>query len=176
MKRRFVSRIDVFPRAADRSTAVLVAGSLQISCRIGRNGSTSQKREGDGASPRGMLRALRGWWRADRRQRPRTGIALSPSRAHLGWCDAPGHGQYNRLVRLPFSASHETLHRSDRQYDVVLELDWNTRPRIQGRGSAIFLHVTARSGTGTAGCIALSPETINRLLAILGPHTRFVVH
>ncbi|HRJ69368.1 MAG TPA: hypothetical protein PK812_07145 [Beijerinckiaceae bacterium] len=145
---------------------------MRLPCRIGRNGATVFKREGDGKSPRAILLARRGWWRTDRRLPPRGGVPLRPARKELGWCDAPGHACYNRLVRLPFEHSHETLCRDDRQYDVVLELDWNARPRIQGRGSAIFLHVMAEAGTGTAGCIALSPGHIDRLLACLGPRTR----
>lgn len=172
MKRRYARQIAVFPRAPGRPEALLVAGALRLLCRIGRHGATAFKREGDGKSPKAVLRILRGWWRADRRLPPRTGLALAPARATFGWCDAPGHGQYNRLVRLPFAASHETLCRTDGQYDVVLELGWNVRPRVQGRGSAIFLHVMADAGTGTAGCIALPADRIDRLLACLGPRSR----
>lgn len=118
---------------------------------------------------------LRGWWRNDRRRRPVSGVILTPQRRNDGWCDAPGHRLYNRLVRLPLGASHEEMWRSDFQYDIVLELDWNRRPCIQNRGSAIFLHIAAGPQAGTAGCVALPPPRIDRLMAVVGPGTRLIV-
>lgn len=118
------------------------------------------------------MAVLRGWWRADRRLPPRTGLPMRPIRRRAGWCDAVGHGQYNRPVLLPFRASHEEMWRADRQYDVVLELSWNIRPRVQSRGSAIFLHIISERLAGTAGCIAVPPDRIDRLMGVIGSRTR----
>ena len=76
---------------------------------------------------------------------------------------------------LPFPAGHERLHRSDGVYDVVVILDWNMRPAVRGRGSAIFLHLARPGFTPTEGCIAVSPAAMRRLLPLLGPSTRLVV-
>lgn len=175
MKKQYLSTISVFRRPRAGYAAILRAGPLSMACRIGRAGATRRKREGDGKSPLGALRIRRGWWRADRRFPPRTGVAMTPVRRDEGWCDAPGHGRYNRLVRLPFRPSHEEMWRADRQYDVVLELSWNVRPRIQGLGSAIFLHIAPDRLAGTAGCVAVSPDRIDRLMARIGPRTRLVI-
>lgn len=158
-----------------RDLAWLRVGQVMLPCRIGRSGISRAKREGDGATPAGTLRPLRGFWRADRRGRPPTLLSLQPLRRHDGWCDAAGHGQYNRLVRLPFPASHEEMWRADHVYDVVLELDWNAKPRRQRRGSAIFLHLTNEKHGPTAGCIAVSPARIDWLLARLSRQTRIIV-
>jgi len=57
----------------------------------------------------------------------------------------------------------------------VVEIDHNTRPRVKGRGSAIFIHI-ARTGLGpTAGCVALSAPALRRLLARLSPKTRVTI-
>lgn len=152
-----------------------MAGQLVLPCRIGRNGITHAKREGDGGSPAGSFRIRQGWWRNDRRNRPVTGIAVQPLHANHGWCDAPGHRLYNRLILRPFSASHEEMWRDDRQYDLVFDIDWNRHPRRQGRGSAIFLHQTSETGGGTAGCVAVDPRMIERLLVRIGPRTRLVI-
>jgi len=149
----------------------LWAGSLTLPCRIGRNGVTRSKREGDGCSPVGRLAILGGWWRNDRRGKPRSGLALTALRTTDGWCDAPGHRCYNRRIMLPFAASHEDMWRADHQYDVVLDLGWNRHPRRQGRGSAIFLHLMSEAGGGTAGCVAVSGRHIDRLMALIGPKT-----
>ncbi len=43
-------------------------------------------------------------------------------------------------------------------------IDYNqSRPR-KGRGSAIFVHVMAPDRTATAGCVALRPGDLRRLL------------
>jgi L,D-peptidoglycan transpeptidase YkuD (ErfK/YbiS/YcfS/YnhG family) len=171
VKRQWVERVRVYRLEPRGPRALLVAGGLRLECRIGRAGATHDKREGDGQSPRGPMRILSGFWRADRRLPPRTGVPLRPARACDGWCDAPGHGQYNRLIQKPFSASHEDMMRADGQYDVVLDLDWNRSIRRQGRGSAIFLHIMNDKGTGSAGCVTVPPGRIDALMARLGPRT-----
>jgi L,D-peptidoglycan transpeptidase YkuD (ErfK/YbiS/YcfS/YnhG family) len=84
-----------------------------------------------------------------------------------GWCDAAGDGNYNRCVRHPYSASAEALWRSDGLYDVIVVLGYNRRPRIKGRGSAIFMHVARPGFQPTEGCIALRRADLVRLLAPL---------
>ena len=82
-----------------------------------------------------------------------------------GWCDAIGHRRYNRAVTLPFAASHESMWRQDSGYDLVCLTNHNQRPRIQGLGSAIFLHVWRDGSAGTEGCIALKKADLRRVLA-----------
>jgi L,D-peptidoglycan transpeptidase YkuD (ErfK/YbiS/YcfS/YnhG family) len=54
--------------------------------------------------------------------------------------------------------------RSDSLYDLVLVLGYNDRPRVKGKGSAIFLHLARRGFTPTDGCIALSRPDMLMLL------------
>lgn len=123
-----------------------------------------RKREGDGATPAGPLRVT-GGYRNPERFRLRPGCSrLEPATAAHGWCDEPSHGSYNRPVRLPFRFSAESMLRGDRLYDICLVLDWNLRPRIRNRGSAIFLHQTSPDCRPTAGCVALEPRLLRRLL------------
>lgn len=63
------------------------------------------------------------------------------------------------------------MYREDRLYDICLVLDWNLRPCVRNRGSAIFLHQTSQSGEPTLGCIALEPSALRRLLPLLGRNT-----
>jgi L,D-peptidoglycan transpeptidase YkuD (ErfK/YbiS/YcfS/YnhG family) len=154
---------------------VLLAGGLSFPCALGRSGLTRRKREGDGASPVATLRPLLLMFRPDRLRRPATTLpsrALAPGDA---WCDDPRHRRYNRPVPLPFAWSHERMWREDGLYDIVVDLDWNRRSPRPGRGSAIFLHV-ARPGLGpTEGCVALPFPVLRRLVARLGPETRFIL-
>lgn len=110
-------------------------------------------------------------FRADREPRPATRLPVRALRADDGWCDDPEDRNYNRRVRLPYPASHEVLARSDELYDLLVVLDWNVRPRVRYRGSAIFLHLARADLAPTAGCIAVSRWALRRLLRAMGPQT-----
>lgn len=142
------------------------AGSV-LSCALGRTGVRALKREGDGATPRATLPLLAALWRSDRLRRPRTALPIRAIRTDDGWCDAAADGRYNRLVRLPFAASHEALARDDCLYDVLVVLDFNLMPRRAGGGSAIFLHCARAGLAPTAGCVAFPRAVLVRLLARL---------
>ena len=148
--------------------AILQFGPLRLPAAIGRSGTTAFKREGDGATPIASMHLLHGFVRGDRVRGVATRLPLRHIRADMLWCDEPGDPCYNRLVRAPFAKSHETMTRADSLYDLCLVLDWNIVSRRRNRGSAIFFHL-ARSGyEPTAGCVALSPRDMRRIL----PHLR----
>jgi L,D-peptidoglycan transpeptidase YkuD (ErfK/YbiS/YcfS/YnhG family) len=161
----------ILPRILVTPNGTLVAGALHARCAVGRAGVTSRKREGDGATPRGRFRLLAAMYRPDRLARPMTGLPLTAIRPGAGWCDDPSDHAYNQPVRLPYPGRHENLWRDDRLYDVVIVLDYNIRPAIAGAGSAIFLHLAAPGYKPTAGCVAVSLETMRRLLPRLGRET-----
>jgi L,D-peptidoglycan transpeptidase YkuD (ErfK/YbiS/YcfS/YnhG family) len=167
-KRPTKTVIRVRPRPGCATEGLLRIGPHVFACRLGRTGLTAFKREGDGATPIGRMRLVSGWYRADRRRRPDTLLRLAPAPADAGWCDDMTDGRYNRPVRLPCRASHETIRRDDGVYDVVVVLDWNLTRRTLGRGSAIFLHLTRPEGTPTAGCVAVSTRDMDRLLKLAG--------
>ena len=171
--RPLVSKVTVFTRPRSHR-AVLVAGELTMPCTIGKGGATRAKREGDGRTPRGPMTVL-AWYgpsgpgRLPYRGEPRTITAT------VGWCDDPRSASYNRPVRLPVSASHESMARRDGKYDIVGVLDWNVLPRIRGRGSAIFFHINDDPTGGTEGCVALTRAQMRRLLPRLSKKVVFVV-
>lgn len=138
--------------------------SNRVRCAIGRGGVKSEKKEGDGATPAGRFPLRRVMYRADRVAEPKTGLPVRVLVAGDGWCDEPGDASYNRLVGLPFSASHEALWRDDAIYDVLVELGYNDDPVEPGLGSAIFVHVARPGYEPTEGCIALALEDLLDLL------------
>jgi L,D-peptidoglycan transpeptidase YkuD (ErfK/YbiS/YcfS/YnhG family) len=150
----------------------LLAGSLRLPVALGGAGLVTLKREGDGATPRGQFRPVRLWWRADSGVRPRTGLPVRRIRRGDAWCEDPGDRRYNRPIRLSEGVAGDRLWRADRLYDLVLEIDHNCRPRIKGRGSAIFIHVARPDLAPTAGCVALPAAGLRRLLARLCANTR----
>jgi L,D-peptidoglycan transpeptidase YkuD (ErfK/YbiS/YcfS/YnhG family) len=162
-------------RPGHPSQGWLVAGPLALPVALGRGGIKANKREGDGGTPRGTFRLRRLWWRAERHPLPATGLPVHRIRPDDGWCEDPADRHYNRPVKVPDGSKADRLARTDHLYDFIIELDHNTRPRIAGRGSAVFIHVARPQFAPTAGCVALKLDTLRRLLARVGPHTKIVV-
>lgn len=142
---------------------------------LGPSGIKALKREGDGGTPIGRLPIRYGLYRADRGLRPRTRLAVRPIRAGDVWCDDPRDRNYNRLVRLSSRRGAETMMRADHLYDLVLVLGYNDRPRVKGRGSAIFAHLARPGYTPTEGCIAFSRRDMEAVLAQVRPGSAFLV-
>ena len=153
----------------------LVAGPLALPVALGRGGIKANKREGDGSTPRGRFRLRRLWWRGDRLMRPRTLLPVRRIEATDGWCEDPRDRRYNRPIWLKPDHAGDRLKRADHLYDLIVELDHNTRPRIAGRGSAVFVHVARPGFAPTAGCVALTAPALRRLLSRLSPWTRMIV-
>lgn len=172
---RLIRLLTVTPRAGLPSQGWLVAGGLRLPCALGRAGIRHDKREGDGATPAGRFGLVAGWFRADRLRCPPTALVLSAIRPGDGWCDAPHDRNYNRPVRLPYPAHCEAIWRDDGVYDVVLDMRCNRGPIRKGRGSAIFIHLARTDFSPTAGCVALRPADMRRLLPRLAPIVTIVV-
>jgi len=169
------SLIRVRRRPAAASHGILLAGALCIPVVLGRSGIRANKREGDGATPRGLFRLIALWWRADRRPRPPSALPARRIEPALAWCEDPSDRRYNRAFRRSANEPGDRLWRDDRLYDLIFELSHNTRPRIAGRGSAVFLHVARSDRSPTAGCVALEAAALARLLGRIGPRTRIEI-
>ena len=144
-------------------------------CVLGKGGvvKASQKREGDGATPRGGHRILGCLYRPDRMARPVAwAVPIGPRDL---WSDDAARAEYNHLVRAPYAGSHERLRRADPLYDLVLLTDWNWPDAVPGRGSAIFLHRWRRPGYPTEGCIAMDPGDLLWVTRRIYPGARVIV-
>ncbi len=153
----------------------LTAPGLAIPVALGRGGIVADKREGDGGTPRGTFHPLRIWWRGDRLPRPASRLPVRRIASDDAWCEDPDDRRYNRPIKLTGEAAGDRLRREDHLYDLIVEIDHNTRPRIAGRGSAVFLHLARGGYAPTAGCVAMSRSALLRLIARLGPATRIVI-
>jgi L,D-peptidoglycan transpeptidase YkuD (ErfK/YbiS/YcfS/YnhG family) len=156
--------LTVRARPGKPAEGLLNAGGTVFRCALGRGGISARKREGDGATPLGPMRILSGYFRGDHVSGRRTRLPMMPIHAALGWCEVPDDRNYNRPVRMPYPVSHEHMRRGDRLYDFCLVLDYNIRPRLRGRGSAIFLHLARPGFTPTQGCVAVERKVMERLL------------
>lgn len=174
--RRTLSTVNVRKAAATRTRAVLVAGAQAFPVALGRGGILANKREGDGATPRGRFRLLRLWWRADRLPRPSTALPARRIGPQDAWCEDPNDRRYNQCVQLSPGHVGDRLRRDDQLYDLIIEIDHNTRPRTARRGSAVFIHVARPGLAPTAGCVAMPKARLRQLLASFGPKTRIFIH
>jgi L,D-peptidoglycan transpeptidase YkuD (ErfK/YbiS/YcfS/YnhG family) len=169
---------DLIVRALSQraTTGTVTIGTLVLRCGLGLAGSTYMKQEGDGATPIGRWRVLHVLYRPDHLRGFYSSGMLrhaKPLRADDGWCDASGHRNYNRPVRHPYPETAEVMWRDDHLYDVVVVLDHNHRPRVQGHGSAIFMHLARPGNEGriapTAGCVSLARRDLAIVLRMIRP-------
>ena len=141
-------------------------GKLRLPCRIGKAGAIpmSDGREGDAKTPLGDYTLRFGFYRADRLEKPKSGLNFRALSQDDGWCDAPDDPAYNRYIRLPYPSSHEELWRDDGAYDIILVLSHNDSPPIPNHGSAVFIHIAQPDDRKTLGCVALAPEDMVQIL------------
>jgi L,D-peptidoglycan transpeptidase YkuD (ErfK/YbiS/YcfS/YnhG family) len=172
----FLSIVRVRHRPGNRSQGLLIVGPRAIPVVLGRSGILANKREGDGATPAGRFRPLRLWWRFDRGPRPRTGLPVRRITPALAWCEDPRDRRYNRPFLRSANEPGDRLWRDDRLYDLVVEIDHNARPRIGGRGSAVFLHIARPDRRPTAGCVGMTARALRWLLGRLEPKTKIDIH
>lgn len=170
---RFV-RIAARPGSSTRG--YLFAGPVVVPVALGRGGIRADKREGDGGTPAGRFHPVRLWWRADRLPRPQTLLPARRIGPDDAWCEDPHDRRYNRPFRRSATERGDRLCRGDALYDLIIEIDHNTRPRVAGRGSAVFVHVARIDYAPTAGCVALRRSDLIDLLRRLSPRTAIVIH
>ena len=125
-------------------------GDRVFQCAIGRGGIGNKVGEGDGITPIGLYPLRSVFFRADRMSPPSTGLPVAPLLSTDGWCDDPGHIDYNRQILVPATANHEKL--------------WREDPVEPGKGSAVFMHVARPLFEPTEGCVALETNDLLKVL------------
>ena len=160
---------------ADADGAWLDWGAGKRRAAVGPGGIAVKGGEGDGITPRGSWPVREIFYRADRIAKPDTFLPVRAIAQDDGWCDAPEDGNYNRLVKLPYAASHENMWREDHLYDLVAVLGFNDDPVVAGKGSAIFLHLARDGYAPTHGCVALTYDDALAAIEQLRPGDQVVV-
>ena len=91
------------------------------------------------------------------------------------WCEDPNDRHYNQPIRIAPDHKGDRMTRADHLYDFIVEIDHNTRPRVAGRGSAVFLHLARINFSPTAGCVSMTKSAMLRLLRRMGPQTKIII-
>jgi len=138
---------------------------------VGESGLSNHHVEGDGTTPTGsygigpvMFGTL-----------PNPGVAFRYHQLVCGdwWDEDPSSDRYNTFVHLPcgatppFGGGSEALWQEAPAYDHFAVIEYNAHPVVDGRGSAIFLHVS--TGLPTSGCVAIAGGALDRLIVWLRP-------
>src|SRR5271157_1535648 len=93
-RRTALQTISVATPSGGATRGWLAAGPMRVAVAVGRSGIRADKREGDGATPRGRFRPVRLWWRPDRGPRPRTLLPVRAIGPDDGWCEDPADRRY----------------------------------------------------------------------------------
>ncbi len=137
---------------------------------IGKNGfaELGEKREGDGKTPSGIypLKITFGYDESIKTKMP-----YRQALAGDLWVDDVNADDYNRWVKKEKTQakSYEKMKRDDNFYKYGIVIEYNTKPVIKGYGSAIFFHVWGGENITTEGCVAVSEESIIKILEWLDP-------
>jgi L,D-peptidoglycan transpeptidase YkuD (ErfK/YbiS/YcfS/YnhG family) len=134
--------------------------NLKFRCALGKAGIGEKKKEGDFITPKGKYKIIKVYYRADRIKKIKTNFRLYQIKKNMGWCDDPLSKNYNKLIKLPSKFGHEKLYRKDKLYDLILILNYNFKPIIKNKGSAIFIHIANKNYKKTMGCIGLKKKDL----------------
>ena len=118
---------------------------LKFKCALGKAGIGKKKREGDNVTPTGTFKIVKIYYRSDRVKKISSKLRLIEITKNMGWCDDPNSKNYNKLINLPSKYSHEKLFKKNNIYDIIVVLNYNMKPVVKNKGSAIFIHVAKKN-------------------------------
>lgn len=139
--------------------------------RIGKNGTTEKKKEGDMCTPKGTFNL---------------GFAFGTLKntftypyykinENIYWVSDSTSPFYNEWVEITEKKEHNPfpyMHQQEKrtwndaehlieypiEYEIAIVIEYNINPQIPGKGSAIFFHIQNKETT--SGCVATSKENM----------------
>ena len=152
----------------------LLLGEFKFKCSIGKNGSTSNKKEGDKKTPKGAYSLGPLYYRKDKYKNPETNLKKISIKKTMGWCDDESSKNYNKLIVISKKIKHEKLFRKNIIYDLLIPINYNTKKTVRNKGSAIFIHLT-NNYEKTLGCIALKENDFLTILKLINKKTKIKI-
>ena len=154
---------------------ILIYKGYKLKCSLGKFGTTSSKKEGDLATPKGIFDIGALYYRKDRIQLPKCKLIKKIIKKNMGWCDDVKSKLYNKEIRFPFKYKAEKLYIKNNIYDLIINIKYNQKPIIKGKGSAIFLHIAKKKYKPTKGCIAIKKNDLLKILPLINKKTKIIV-
>ena len=154
---------------------LLLYKGYKLKCSIGKMGTTNSKKEGDLSTPKGLFKLGILYYRKDRIKLIKCKIKKKVIKKNMGWCNDTRSKKYNREISFPFRYKSEKLYRSDKVYDIFINIKYNYYPPYKGKGSAIFLHLANKKYKATKGCIAIQKKDFLKILPLVNNNTKILI-
>tara|TARA_B100002049_G_scaffold215818_1_gene181414 strand:+ start:620 stop:1111 length:492 start_codon:yes stop_codon:yes gene_type:complete len=154
---------------------LLLYKGYKLKCSIGKMGTTNSKKEGDLSTPKGLFELGILYYRKDRIKLIKCKIKKKVIKKSMGWCNDTRSKKYNREISFPFRYKSEKLYRSDKVYDIFINIKYNYSPTYKGKGSAIFLHLANKKYKATKGCIAIQKKDFLKILPLVNNNTKILI-
>jgi len=149
--------------------------NYKAKCAIGKRGIGNKREEGDLITPKGKYKIKYILYRKDRIKRIQSKIKKIAITKRMGWCDDPKSKDYNKLIKLPINYRYEKLYRKENIYDLILVLNFNMRPIVKKKGSAIFIHIAKKNYKKTEGCVAVNKVSLLKIIKKLKNNTKVLI-
>ena len=152
----------------------LLYKGYKFKCSIGKSGIKKNKKDGENATPQGIFSLGKFYYRPDRIKKICTNLSYKKIKKNMGWCNDPRNIKYNKEVNHKKIKNSEKLFRKDHKYNALIVINYNSKPVIKNKGSAIFLHLT-KNYKPTAGCIAIKQNNFLKLIKIINNKTKIKI-
>ena len=149
--------------------------NYKAKCAIGKRGIGIKRKEGDLITPKGKYSIKYILYRKDRIKKIQSKLKKIPITKSIGWCDDPKSKDYNKLIKLPTNYNYEKLYRKENIYDLVLVLNFNMKPIVKKKGSAIFIHIAKKNYKKTEGCVAINKIQLLKIVKKLKNNTKVLI-
>ncbi|MCZ8342885.1 MAG: L,D-transpeptidase family protein [Leptospira sp.] len=136
---------------------------VEIPVWIGRNGliHPDLKREGDGHTPAGVYPIERIFGKGKRSLKT---FPYREIKKSYHWTDRIDSLNYNQLIL--YKERGATSLWNSPLYEIMLVVEYNTKPSVPGLGSMIFLHVWEEAAP-TSGCVGMPKKDLESLISAL---------
>lgn len=152
----------------------LIHNKKRYKCALGKNGIAKRKKEGDKKTPAGLFSLGKVYYRKDKIRSLKTNLKKIVIKKKMAWCDDPNNKFYNKLT-FTNDKSKEKLFRKDNLYNIIVVINYNIKPIIKNKGSAIFIHLARKNYTGTMGCIGLKKKDLLDILKTVKKRTKIKI-
>jgi L,D-peptidoglycan transpeptidase YkuD (ErfK/YbiS/YcfS/YnhG family) len=152
----------------------LIHNKKRYKCALGKNGIAKRKKEGDKKTPAGLFSLGKVYYRKDKIRNLKTNLKKIVIKKKMAWCDDPNNKFYNKLT-FTNDKSKEKLYRKDNLYNIIVVINYNIKPIIKNKGSAIFIHLARKNYSGTMGCIGLKKKDLLDILKTVKKQTKIKI-
>ena len=152
----------------------LIHNKKRYKCALGKNGIAKRKKEGDKKTPAGLFSLGKVYYRKDKIRNLKTNLKKIVIKKKMAWCDDPNNKFYNKLT-FTNDKSKEKLYRKDNLYNIIVVINYNIKPIIKNKGSAIFIHLARKNYSGTMGCIGLKKKDLLDILKTVTKRTKIKI-